>query len=1486
MSGDEDSADEWETSSEAEAGENEVGWEDDVGEEDISDDDSDRLAESQEDSEETGDDDIDDALLPGAYSVEENVPESTELRTYLDLITNSASSRTEVASALNKAASILEHEETAYIDTVDDPQADERTGYSIAKLCQMVADNDILLDLVLNRFAVSQDLSVRAAALRFLAAAGVTQQQPIVEPLLEERRVSNLLEMIFEPEASQHRLFATCVLALCMMDDHVVSNIVIPKDAANVLMQRLLSLVQAPMPASGESRTSSLPVASGAPVIPADSRAERKRSADAAQAANDASRMKRRKADTADVAEADDEPAEAIQPVAAGLRNEVLSASELASREMRALIMCVGMMGQFQECVSAILNGGLTIVHALLQSRDQSLLADLLRMLCSFLMHNKFTTSFLEQHGLEALLALPRLEFISGGVGVCLFGIASHNPDMENICRMSPELHQSLIAYALWILTVKSEWAKMQGALFFTRALLYRPLLAEFDKQDGLSELLDVLRQTLRNVPDSTRHVSIPTTVALRQYLRAHLVLTAESLRKKSKSSQPKSAQKLLRTASQFNRQIVLDSETLRSSVEFLETNPHLAQMLSRSRWAPVDAFLRLNGQQLLFALVEVARTWRFLDLAAHVFEVLQVVTYLPFSHYHVSMVEVADQQTGMSILMNSAEGGLHNEMSLMLAAMEVLTNIIACPLAAPADQELDSGSEGRRWVLESIRANNGIKVLLTLLQSKQPPLADALRAKSAQSLLGLYKSDEQLRQLLEQLQIAHQLSDLLQQGPVQRENTAEHAKFAQAATELVALTTKASAPAVKTETLDHILRKIEKSRIVAKSHLTYSKVELLKLIAHHLLTQGLPGAAVAVIKEADLDVSSDEWLAPLTHAVSDGLHSTTAAQMTNSQTSLASAAPASIAATPAHNAAGALPPLSLTDQSNAAVAVVTSPVRPTVLFADADRPPLLSVLRTPRMESTGEDNAAQTPALPPAPSVSKPPRTAIKHKLTPTAPVALSATPVSTRMVRFYNSQQQHQMSTGALLTPMTGSKTYTAHRSPNIGSRTPPQVMRASSPGSRRRQGHVTAVPQPPVTLNTIVTQYLKEQHRHCANPISLLPPLSLFEQHTCPRAHHYNYAPTNIAARLGAREIVRHGGYKGRAAFDRYLFSRFRPRQSIKDESHSGFLSCAYYHSPLHAEESLLVGCRTGEVKIFSLFNAEQRAVFQAHDGDVQHLKFCQSFTWLTSCGEDELKLWNATSWSCAMTLQNMLSGELDCHERRLVCTDINGTGFVFDIPTTTPVLTLPATVPQPHDCPAAVFDNSGTLILHDARLFDSRNARMICKFDKLADHVVSSVFHPFRNEVLIDHNVWDVGMRKLVTTIPELQNCVMCFNRGGNVLYGVQTQEDSEQGTDVFFRTVSAVDYTPISTMYLERNIVDLDVDLYDFSVFTLETGAQMEAYWRVYDIGRSKPVEDSDSETSSGDEDDSGDSDDVDMMMFGGPHGDDEDDMDDIFEEDE
>ena len=59
---------------------------------------------------------------------------------------------------------------------------------------------------------------------------------------------------------------------------------------------------------------------------------------------------------------------------------------------------------------------------------------------------------------------------------------------------------------------------------------------------------------------------------------------------------------------------------------------------------------------------------------------------------------------------------------------------------------------------------------------------------------------------------------------------------------------------------------------------------------------------------------------------------------------------------------------------------------------------------------------------------------------------------------------------------------------------------------------------LPRPP-TLDSIITEYLREQHARCPAPVTSCPPFSLYTPHRCPEPRPRRWAPPNFAARLGS-------------------------------------------------------------------------------------------------------------------------------------------------------------------------------------------------------------------------------------------------------------------------------------------------------------------------------------------------------------------------------
>lgn len=134
----------------------------------------------------------------------------------------------------------------------------------------------------------------------------------------------------------------------------------------------------------------------------------------------------------------------------------------------------------------------------------------------------------------------------------------------------------------------------------------------------------------------------------------------------------------------------------------------HLARLLNRG-WSVLDAVLRKGGLAVSFGLLEAAMNWRLPELAVYTLEILSLIALFPSTHHDLTNAPLSDGRQGVALVLRAASGGAHEDPVAMKAALEVL-----CCVAAPPLLHCETGEafvEERRWVLESIRANNGLKV-------------------------------------------------------------------------------------------------------------------------------------------------------------------------------------------------------------------------------------------------------------------------------------------------------------------------------------------------------------------------------------------------------------------------------------------------------------------------------------------------------------------------------------------------------------------------------------------------------------------------------------------------------------------------------------------------------------------------------------------------------------------------------------------------------
>ncbi|KAF4109544.1 hypothetical protein G5714_008796 [Onychostoma macrolepis] len=419
---------------------------------------------------------------------------------------------------------------------------------------------------------------------------------------------------------------------------------------------------------------------------------------------------------------------------------------------------------------------------------------------------------------------------------------------------------------------------------------------------------------------------------------------------------------------------------------------------------------------------------------------------------------------------------------------------------------------------------------------------------------------------------------------------------------------------------------------------------------------------------------------------------------------------------------------------------------------------------------------------------------------------------------------------------------------------------------------------LPSPP-TLDSIITEYLREQHARCKNPVTTCPPFSLFTPHQCPESKQRRQAPTNFTPRHTRRVVYpKYGGVDG-GCFDRHLiFSRFRPISVFREaeEDESGFMCCAFSAR----ERFLMLGTCTGQLKLYNVFSGQEEASYSCHSSAITHLE----------PSRDGSLLLTSASWSYPLSaLWGMKSvfimkhSFLDDHYvefSKLSQDRVIGTkehiAHIYDIQTGQKLLTLNnPDLANNYKRNCATFNPTDDLVLNDGVMWDVRTSQAIHKFDKFNMNI-SGVFHPNGLEVIINTEIWDLRTFHLLHTVPALDQCRIVFNNNGTVIYGAMLQADDEddmmeqQMKSPFgssFRTFDATDYKPIATIDVKRNIFDLCTDTKDCYLAVIENqdSINMDTVCRLYEVGRQRLAEEEedeeDQEEDDQDEDDDDDSDD-------------------------
>lgn len=156
--------------------------------------------------------------------------------------------------------------------------------------------------------------------------------------------------------------------------------------------------------------------------------------------------------------------------------------------------------------------------------------------------------------------------------------------------------------------------------------------------------------------------------------------------------------------------------------------------------------------------------------------------------------------------------------------------------------------------IWESVRSNNGIILLLGLMEIKLPITdADCIRGLACRAIAGLARS-ETIKQLISKLPLfTTNLLQSLMRDPILQEKRAEHVKFQKYALELME---RVSGKSKTPNHLDTSIANIHRAHVVAQTKIQFNEQQLLELIHEHFVARGMMETAAALQKEANLQMA------------------------------------------------------------------------------------------------------------------------------------------------------------------------------------------------------------------------------------------------------------------------------------------------------------------------------------------------------------------------------------------------------------------------------------------------------------------------------------------------------------------------------------------------------------------------------------------------------------------------------------------------------
>lgn len=154
-------------------------------------------------------------------------------------------------------------------------------------------------------------------------------------------------------------------------------------------------------------------------------------------------------------------------------------------------------MGEYQEFLVHVFEyNAMQLIFRYIENlnpKSTCLAFESLKYLAALLCHKKFCLEFINNGGLERLLRVPRPSVAATGVSISFYYLAYCEDAMERICNMPKPLIAELVTYALWLLGCSHDSGRCHATMFFGLSFQFKVILDEFDAQDGLRKLYNVV---------------------------------------------------------------------------------------------------------------------------------------------------------------------------------------------------------------------------------------------------------------------------------------------------------------------------------------------------------------------------------------------------------------------------------------------------------------------------------------------------------------------------------------------------------------------------------------------------------------------------------------------------------------------------------------------------------------------------------------------------------------------------------------------------------------------------------------------------------------------------------------------------------------------------------------------------------------------------------------------------------------------------------